>query len=94
MLLPTRYLLFGTHLTLKVDRVEGKDVHCTATNDSTLEGLLAVHIEAGGKGGGGRDPPLLNTRDKECLLALCQHYDIDFLALGYTRSGEDVRGAR
>ena len=40
------------------------------------------------------DLPLLSDYDKECLTSLASDTDVDFVALSYTRSGEDVRSAR
>lgn len=92
-----RYMLFGNHLRLKVESVSGTDVACVATNDATLEGLLALHIESEGIDGGSASSPgapLIGDNDRHCLAALAADYDIDFVALGYTRDGADVRDAR
>lgn len=40
------------------------------------------------------DLPLLSDYDKRCIAELGAEFDIDFISLSYTRTGEDVREAR
>lgn len=95
-----RYLVCGADvasLYLEVIEVNGQDIICEAKNTAELDGLTTVfHVERS-------DDTLLNLQselplfsdyDKECLVALAQKYEIDFLLLSYTRHGDDVKEAR
>lgn len=95
-----RYLVCGADsasLYMEVTEVTETDVICRAQNDAVLDGLLTVyHVERSSDQllNLQNDLPLLSDYDKECLAALAQDYEIDFLSLSYTRNAEDVREAR
>lgn len=95
-----RYLVCGADsasLFLRVTQVVGPDVICEAQNDAVLDGLLTVfHGERSSDNllNVQNELPLLSEYDRECLSNLALDYEIDFLSLSYTRSGEDVKEAR
>lgn len=79
--------------------MEGDDVVCTANNNAVLQGLLTVihsrvHEASEESHVVEADLPLLTQQDVEAVKYLAGKFDIDFLALTFTRSGDDVREAR
>lgn len=96
-----RYLVSGADsasLYLEVHEVvNGTDVVCVAKNDALLDGLLTLfHVERSTDAllNMQNDLPLLSDYDKECLAALGQEYEIDFVSLSYTRTMDDIVEAR
>ncbi|KAI8472796.1 MAG: pyruvate kinase [Monoraphidium minutum] len=96
-----RYLVSGADsasLYLEVlEVINGTDVVCQAKNDALLDGLLTLfHLERSTDAllNMQNDLPLLSDYDKECLVALGQEYEIDFVSLSYTRTMDDVVEAR
>lgn len=98
--LPPRYLVCGADsasLYLEVTEVVGTEVICQAKNDAVLDGLLTVfHVERSidTLANVQNELPLLSEYDKECLAALGQEFEIDFISLSYARSRADVMEAR
>jgi hypothetical protein len=64
-----------------------------------LQGLLTMNHSRPARSGGGlisvlEDLPLLSRHDEVAIAHLASSYDIDFLALTFTRDEADVRSAR
>ena len=96
-----RYLVNGAEtssLYLEVKEVRGADVVCAALNDATLSGLLTViHADGGGDGGmsaAQASLPLFAASDLDAVADIAAAHAVDFVALTYTMSGEDVVAAR
>lgn len=96
-----RYLVNGAEtssLYLDVKEVRGADVVCAATNDATLSGMLTViHADGGGEGGmsaAQASLPLFGADDLAALADIAASHPVDFLALTYTISADDVATAR
>ena len=97
-----RYLATGaeeTTLYLAVTAVDGRGgrITTTACNDASLDGLLTIfHTERSADGVANlqNDLPVLCPADKEALAALAAEFEVDFVSLSFTRSGEDVAAAR
>lgn len=84
---------------LPVHSSTGQDVVCIAKNDAVLDGLLTVfHAERSSDASvmlnKQNDQPLLSSYDKDCIQLLAKEFEIDYISLSYTRSGDDVREAR
>lgn len=95
-----RYLVSGadeSSLWLEVKSVEGSDVICTAQNDAVMDGLLTVtHHSANpeDKGSMQADLPLLSEHDVHAIRDITSQYEVDFVALTFTRDGGDVDSMR
>lgn len=97
-----RYLVNGAEtssLYLEVKEVRGADVVCTALNDATLSGLLTVIHADGAVGDGGMSAaqaslPLFAPTDLDAVADIAASHAVDFLALTYTMTGDDVAAAR
>lgn len=90
-----RYLVTGADaasLYLKVQSKTATEITCVARNDACLGGLLTVfHMERnvhGGPANKQNQQPLFSEYDVETLQTLCGEFDVDFLSLSYTRSGQ------
>jgi pyruvate kinase len=82
---PGRFILLddGT-ITLRVDRTEGLDVVCVATEDCTIKSRKGVNLP------GTRLPiPALTEKDQVDLDFALSH-NVDFVALSFVRSAQDV----
>eukprot|EP00775_Hariotina_reticulata_P003649 gene3649-3910_t len=89
-----QYLFTGSETTsayLTVQQVDGpSSVVCVVQNSCKLEGVqLTVHI-----GNMKNTAPILAERDKQALLEFGKPNQIDFVALSFTRSAQDVKDAR
>ncbi|GAX82387.1 hypothetical protein CEUSTIGMA_g9815.t1 [Chlamydomonas eustigma] len=105
-----RYLVSGADsasLYLEVEHIQGTEIVCFAQNDAVLEGLLTVfHAEKSGNDmemlneqymemlNEQNDLPLFSEEDKMGLQYLSKELDIDFLALSFSRTADDIREAR
>ena len=95
-----RYLATGaeeTSLYLTVTAVGGGRITATAGNAATLDGLLTVfHTERSPDGVANlqNDLPVLCPADKAALAELAAEFEVDYVSLSFTRSGEDVAAAR
>jgi len=81
-------LLNDGMITLSVDRIEGTRIHTTVVNG----GILSDHKGINRKGGG-LSARALTDVDRENI-KLAAELDMDFLAVSFVRSGEDVEEAR
>lgn len=95
-----RYLVSGaddSSLYLEVKSVEGNNVKCTAQNDAVMDGLLTVtHHSANEEDRMSMqaDLPLLSEHDVHAIRDITTQFEVDFVALTFTRDGEDVDGLR
>eukprot|EP00882_Tetradesmus_deserticola_P003032 GHRQ01003219.1.p1 GENE.GHRQ01003219.1~~GHRQ01003219.1.p1 ORF type:complete len:620 (+),score=293.12 GHRQ01003219.1:124-1860(+) len=90
-----QYLFTGSESTsayLTVQQVDSSDMSavCVVQNSCVLEGVqLTVHI-----GNMKNTAPILSDSDKQALLQFGKLNRIDFVALSFTRSAQDVKDAR
>eukprot|EP00882_Tetradesmus_deserticola_P006938 GHRQ01007309.1.p1 GENE.GHRQ01007309.1~~GHRQ01007309.1.p1 ORF type:complete len:352 (+),score=148.50 GHRQ01007309.1:103-1056(+) len=90
-----QYLFTGSESTsayLTVQQVDSSDMSavCVVQNSCVLEGVqLTVHI-----GNMKNTAPILSDSDKQALLQFGKPNRIDFVALSFTRSAQDVKDAR
>jgi pyruvate kinase len=75
-------------ISLQVDRVEGTRIHTIVIDDGILSDHKGINLK-----GGGLSAPALTDVDRENIL-LAAELGIDFLAVSFVRSGEDVKEAR
>lgn len=81
-------LLNDGMITLKVDSIEGTRIHTTVVNGGILSDHKGIN-----KKGGGLSAPALTDVDRENIV-LAAELEVDFLAVSFVRSGDDVREAR
>jgi pyruvate kinase len=81
-------LLNDGMITLTVDRVEGTRIHTTVVNG----GILSDHKGINRKGGG-LSASALTDVDRDNI-KLAAELEMDFLAVSFVRSGEDIEEAR
>jgi len=81
-------LLNDGQMTLKVDRLDGTRIHCTVLIGGVLSDHKGINRE-----GGGLSAPALTDKDRSdiCFAAEMQ---MDYLAVSFVRSADDVREAR
>jgi pyruvate kinase len=89
-----QYLFTGSETTsayLTVQQVESDTCAlCVVHNTCKLEGIqLTVHI-----GNMKNSAPILSASDKDALVSFGLPNKVDFVALSFTRSAQDVRDAR
>ncbi|KAL3153441.1 hypothetical protein ABBQ38_011776 [Trebouxia sp. C0009 RCD-2024] len=95
-----RYLVTGSEdssLYVTVDDIQGDDVICTAANHANLDGLVTIfHTERSPDmlNNVQNDLPIMTSDDKSCIKGVAAEFEIDFISLSFTRSGEDVQAAR
>lgn len=73
------------------------EVFCTANGNSELDGLLTVfHTERSSNTLANKqnELPILHPTDMAALEALAKDFEIDFVSLSFTRSGDDLDQAR
>ena len=91
-----RYLVSGadeSSLYLEVTAVDGNNVKCTAQNDAVMDGLLTVtHHSANEEDMSSMqaDLPLLSEHDVHAIRDITSQFEVDFVALTFTRDGGDV----
>ena len=81
-------LLNDGMITLRVDSIEGTRIHTRVVNGGILSDHKGIN-----KKGGGLSAPALTDVDRENIL-LAAELEVDFLAVSFVRSGDDVREAR
>lgn len=82
---------------VQVDDIQGDDVICTAANHANLDGLVTIfHTERSPDmlNNVQNDLPIMTSDDKSCIKGVAAEFEIDFISLSFTRSGEDVQAAR
>ncbi len=75
-------------ITLEVKNIEGTRIHTTVVNGGILSDHKGINLK-----GGGLSAPALTDIDKENI-KLAARLKLDFLAVSFVRSGEDVEEAR
>ncbi len=75
-------------ITLQVDRIDGTRIHTTVVAGGILSDHKGINLK-----GGGLSAPALTAIDKENI-KLAAEIGVDFLAVSFVRSGEDVAEAR
>ena len=81
-------LLDDGRIQLTVDRVEGTRVYTTVTVGGKLSNNKGINRQ-----GGGLTAPALTDKDKRDIITAAE-IDVDFLAVSFPRSGDDLRLAR
>jgi len=81
-------LLNDGMITLKVKSIEGTRIHTTVVNGGILSDHKGIN-----KKGGGLSAPALTDIDRENI-HLAAELEVDFLAVSFVRSGDDVIEAR
>ncbi|MEM6512147.1 MAG: pyruvate kinase [Pseudomonadota bacterium] len=81
-------LLNDGMIVLEVERVDGTRIHTVVVNGGRLSDNKGIN-----KRGGGLSAPALTEVDKENI-KLAAELDMDFLAVSFVRTGEDVEQAR
>jgi pyruvate kinase len=81
-------LLNDGMITLEVDSIEGTRIHTTVVNGGILSDYKGIN-----KQGGGLSAPALTEVDRENI-KLAAEIGVDFLAVSFVRSGEDIEEAR
>jgi len=81
-------LLNDGMITLTVDRVDGTRIHTTVAHGGILSDHKGINLQ-----GGGLSAPALTDIDRDNI-KLAAELDMDFLAVSFVRSGEDVEEAR
>lgn len=81
-------LLDDGKLTLDVENVEGTKIHCHVRVGGELDNNKGIN-----KHGGGLSAPALTDKDREDI-KLAAEADVDWLAVSFVRSPEDVNEAR
>ena len=81
-------LLNDGMIMLAVDRVEGTRIHTTVVNGGILSDHKGINLK-----GGGLSAPALTDVDRDNI-RLAAELEMDFLAVSFVRSGEDVEEAR
>jgi pyruvate kinase len=81
-------LLNDGQITLKVDSVDGTRVHTTVVIGGVLSDHKGINRE-----GGGLSAPALTDKDRADIL-LAAEMGMDFIAVSFVRSADDVREAR
>eukprot|EP00877_Chromochloris_zofingiensis_P009130 jgi/Chrzof1/4470/Cz14g14130.t1_PYK3[v5.2] len=95
-----RYLVCGADsasLYLNVVDVKGQNIICQATNSADMDGLMTVfHMERSSDAlvNLQNNLPLFSDYDRQAIEVLGREFEIDFLLVTYTRTGEDIREAR
>ncbi|MDH3621726.1 MAG: pyruvate kinase [Gammaproteobacteria bacterium] len=75
-------------ISLLVDRVEGTRIHTTVVDGGILSDHKGINLK-----GGGLSAPALTDVDRENI-KLAAELGIDFLAVSFVRTGEDIEEAR
>ena len=82
---------------MQVDDIQGDDVMCTANNHANLDGLVTIfHTERSPDtlNNVQNDLPIMTEDDKSNIKDLSTEFEVDFISLSFTRSGEDIQVAR
>ena len=82
---------------MQVEDIQGDDVICTAANHANLDGLVTIfHTERSPDmlNNVQNDLPIMTSDDKARIKEVAAEFEIDFISLSFTRSGEDVQAAR
>jgi pyruvate kinase len=83
-----RLLVDDGRMRLRVERVEGDDIHCTVQVGGTLKNNKGINLP-----GVKVSTPSLSDKDKKDL-AWCLTNHVDYVAMSFVRSARDVRSLR
>ena len=72
-------------LELRVESIEGADIHCKVARGGVLEDRKGVNVP----GGALSRAPSMSSQDREDLLFAVEH-GVDYIAASFVRSGADV----
>lgn len=81
-------LLNDGQMTLRVNEIDGTRIHTTVVVGGVLSDHKGVNRE-----GGGLSAPALTNKDKEDIIFAAE-MEMDFLAVSFVRSAEDIEEAR
>ena len=81
-------LLNDGQISLQVESVDGKRVHTTVINGGVLSDHKGINLK-----GGGLSAPALTDKDRQDL-RIAAELEMDFLAVSFVRTADDVRLAR
>lgn len=81
-------LLNDGQITLSVDRIEGTRIHTKVVNGGELSDHKGINRQ-----GGGLSAPALTEKDRADI-RIAADLQVDFLAVSFVRSGDDVNEAR
>ena len=86
---PEDVLILGDNqITLTVEKIINEAIHCVVQNDGTLSAHKGVNLQ-----GGGLAAPAFTEKDQEDLTYLLT-LDIDYLALSFVQSAQDIHTLR
>lgn len=75
-------------ISLEVDSIDGTRIHTTVVDGGILSDHKGINLK-----GGGLSAPALTDIDKENI-KLAADLDVDYLAVSFVRTGEDIQEAR
>ncbi len=81
-------LLDDGKVALKVELIKGNKISCVALHAGVLSDNKGINIQ-----GGGLSASALTSKDKEDILFASQ-FDIDFFALSFVKTAEDINNIR
>jgi pyruvate kinase len=81
-------LLDDGRVELEVQKVEGKEIHCTVMYTAVLSNNKGINLK-----GGGLSAPALTDKDKDDIKVAAE-LEADFVALSFARSADDVNECR
>ena len=81
-------LLDDGRITMSIEGIEGSKILCRVLHGGELSNNKGIN-----KQGGGLSAPALTDKDKEDLLAAAA-LNVDFIAVSFPKSGDDMREAR
>ncbi len=81
-------LLDDGRVELVVEKIEGTEIHCTVVYTSVLSNNKGINLK-----GGGLSAPALTDKDRSDLKAAVA-MEVDYIALSFARTAEDVHNCR
>jgi len=81
-------LLDDGRLELLIERIEGKEIHTRVTTGGTLYSNKGINLR-----GGGLSAPALTDKDYSDI-KIAAELNVDYLAISFPRTGDDIRFAR
>ncbi len=81
-------LLDDGRIVMDVERVEGSEIHCRVRHGGELSNNKGIN-----KQGGGLSAPALTAKDIEDIRTAAS-LDVDYVAVSFPKSGDDLRQAR
>ncbi len=81
-------LLDDGRITMDIERIDEGEIHCRVRHGGELSNNKGIN-----KQGGGLSAPALTDKDKEDI-RIAASLNVDFVAVSFPKSGEDMREAR